>query len=166
MKKIVGVLTAALLASLLSGATAIAAPGSCDTAWGSDLRSVLAGATAEVQQVRAGTDTCWDRVVIDLAGPASGYHVQYVDEVTREGSGAVVPVPGAAKLQINLNNPVPSTFDVNVAVDGYPTLRSVVYAGGFEGLALGVGVRARLPFRVFTLTGPDRIVVDIAHRWS
>ena len=30
------------------------------------------------------------------------------------------------------------------------------------------GVRARLPFRVFTLTGPDsgsRLVIDIAHTW-
>ena len=33
---------------------------------------------------------------------------------------------------------------------------------------IGLGVRARLPFRVFTLTGPgsgSRLVVDVAHRW-
>jgi hypothetical protein len=55
-------------------------------------------------------------------------------------------------------------------VRGYPTLRSVVYGGSFEGYTtFGVGVRARLPFRVFTLDGPgrgSRIVVDVAHRWS
>jgi hypothetical protein len=33
-----------------------------------------------------------------------------------------------------------------------------------EGLTVGVGVRAPLPLRVFTLTGPDRILVDVAHR--
>ncbi|MCA1703043.1 MAG: hypothetical protein LC808_07125, partial [Actinobacteria bacterium] len=54
-------------------------------------------------------------------------------------------------------------------VAGYSTLRDVVYAGCFEGrTSVGVGVRARLPFRVFMLAGPGsggRIVLDIAHRW-
>ena len=55
-------------------------------------------------------------------------------------------------------------------VAGYRTLRDVVYGGTFEGYTtFGVGVRARLPFRVLTLAGPDggsRIVIDVAHRWS
>ena len=55
------------------------------------------------------------------------------------------------------------------AVGGYRTLRDVVYGGCFEGrTTFGVGVRARLPFRVFTLAGPgtrSRIVLDMAHRW-
>ena len=56
------------------------------------------------------------------------------------------------------------------AVAGFPTLRSVVYAGSFEGMTtFGVGTRARLPFRVFALAGPGghgRIVLDVAHRWT
>jgi hypothetical protein len=44
-----------------------------------------------------------------------------------------------------------------------------VGAGSFEGLTtIGLGVRAKLPFRVFTLNGPDghsRLVIDVAHRW-
>lgn len=55
-------------------------------------------------------------------------------------------------------------------VAGYRTLRDVVYGGSLEGhTEFGVGVRARLPFRVFTLAGPDggsRIVIDVAHKWS
>jgi len=54
-------------------------------------------------------------------------------------------------------------------VRGYRTFRQVADAGSFEGeTTIGLGVRARLPFRVFTLTGPgttSRIVVDVAHRW-
>jgi hypothetical protein len=42
-------------------------------------------------------------------------------------------------------------------------------AGSFEGqTTIGLGVRARLPFRVFTLDGPgngSRIVIDVAHHW-
>lgn len=178
MKKIVGLLAAVLLAPLLSSASAFAAPGSCATAWGSDLKTNYtvtsggvvqgAGGAGEALQVRTGTDACWDRVVIDLAGPPGGanYNVAYVDDVTREGSGDVVAVPGAAKLQVSMLNPVTPGFDGPGSVTGYPTLRSVVYASDSEGLALGIGVRAHLPFRVFTLTGPNRVIVDIAHRWT
>jgi hypothetical protein len=45
----------------------------------------------------------------------------------------------------------------------------VASAGSFEGYtSLGLGVRARLPFQVFTLDGPgsgSRLVVDVAHFW-
>jgi hypothetical protein len=54
-------------------------------------------------------------------------------------------------------------------VSGYRTFRQVAYAGSFEGqTTIGVGVRARLPFRVFTLAGPgsnSRLVIDVAHHW-
>ena len=52
---------------------------------------------------------------------------------------------------------------------GYRTFRQVVYAGTFEGYtSVGLGVRARLPFRVLVLDGPgtsSRLVVDVAHHW-
>ena len=52
---------------------------------------------------------------------------------------------------------------------GFRTFRQVSWAGSFEGLtSVGLGVRARLPFRVFVLSGPgsgSRIVVDVAHTW-
>jgi hypothetical protein len=45
----------------------------------------------------------------------------------------------------------------------------VVYANSFEGsTSIGLGVRARLPFRAFTLDGPgsgSRLIVDVAHSW-
>jgi hypothetical protein len=48
----------------------------------------------------------------------------------------------------------------------------VAYAGSFEGsTTLALGVRARLPFRVFTVAGTPnsddtpRLVIDVAHRW-
>ena len=52
---------------------------------------------------------------------------------------------------------------------GYRTFRQVASGGSFEGYTtIGLGVRARLPFRVFTLSGPgsgSRLVIDVAHRW-
>ena len=52
---------------------------------------------------------------------------------------------------------------------GFRTFRDLVFGGTYEGYSsIGLGVRARLPFRVFTLDGPgggSRLVVDVAHRW-
>jgi hypothetical protein len=155
----------------------------CDTtSWGSTVERVDEMGRAPLTTVRTGRHDCFDRVVYSLAGPAAGYYVEYVDQVTQDGSGAVIPVPGDARLLVRLHHPAhddagaptlvpPATAGQPVAdVTGYPTLRSVVYAGSFEGdTVLGVGVRARLPFRVLVLDGPDgggRLVVDVAHSWT
>src|SRR5262249_2306037 len=56
-----------------------------------------------------------------------------------------------------------------VNVTGWRTFRQVADGGSFEGYTtIGLGVRARLPFRVFTLPGPgahSRLVIDVAHHW-
>jgi hypothetical protein len=63
--------------------------------------------------------------------------------------------------------PADARHAVNVA--GFSTFRQVVFDGTFEGQTqIGLGVRARLPFRVFSLAGPgagSRLVIDVAHRW-
>ena len=52
---------------------------------------------------------------------------------------------------------------------GFRTFDDLVYGGTFEGYtSFGLGVRARLPFRVFQLAGPGngtRLVIDVAHQW-
>jgi hypothetical protein len=182
MPRTVRLLLAALLA--VAGAAvavpALATEGYCGLAWGSVAESAPALGSAPLQSVRTGRHGCWDRVVFEVDGPAAGYTVGYVTQVVQDGSGAVLPVPGGARLQVQLNHPAydaagaatyPHRAGTQVAnVAGYSTLRSVVYGGSFEGYTtFGVGTRAHLPFRVFTLDGPggrSRIVVDVAHRWS
>jgi hypothetical protein len=45
-----------------------------------------------------------------------------------------------------------------------PNLRQVKGAGDFEGVvSFGLGLRHKAGFRVFRLTGPTRIVIDVAH---
>jgi hypothetical protein len=106
--------------------------------------------------------------------------VEYVDAVRSPGSGEVVRLRGGAFLQITLQNPahdistgVPTYNPANrnelVNVTGWQTFRQVALVSDFEGYTdLGLGVRARLPFRVFSLAGPgggSRVVIDVAHRW-
>ena len=172
---------AILVAAFAAPAPAAAVTPGCSTAWGSAAESVPALGRAPVTSVRTGAHPCWDRVVVNLPGPAAGYHVQYVDQVVQDGSGAVLPVSGPARLRVLVRHPAyddngaaslrpPVTAGRSLAdVDGYRTLRSVVYGGSFEGdTTIGVGTAARLPFRVFTLDGPgsgSRIVIDVAHVW-
>jgi hypothetical protein len=151
---------------------------SCVTPWGSTSEWVEPLGAAPLTAVRTGRHDCFDRVVFDLAGPAAGYRVEYVDQVFQDGSGAVLSVPGGARLLVNVNHPayddagnptvvpVPAAGQQVADVSGYRTLRSVVYGSSFEGATtFGVGVRARLPFRVSVVDG-SRVVVDVAHRWS
>ncbi|WP_298804711.1 hypothetical protein [uncultured Pseudokineococcus sp.] len=176
----------AALAVLLGAALLVpaAAPASaapyCGIRWGSLPEQVLPSTTGTVSDVRAGRHACFDRLVVDVDGEVDGYWVAYVDQVRRPGSGEVVPLRGGAALQVVPYVPaydardgsatyLPADAGEVVDVTGYRTFRQVALAGSFEGTTdLGLGVRARLPFRVFTLDGPgdgSRLVVDVAHRW-
>jgi hypothetical protein len=156
-------------------APANAATTACRTAWGSLPETSPSVRTSEITDVRTGTHACFDRLVVDLAGRGDGYSVRYVDEVRADGSGNLVPLRGGARLEVVVVEPVTSTdafFLPNgelADVRGYPTFRHLAWAGSFEGqTTLGLGVRARLPFRVALLAGPgggSRVVLDVAHRW-
>ncbi|MBF6211240.1 hypothetical protein IU433_06780 [Nocardia puris] len=151
----------------------------CGLVWGSLDKSVPKHSAATVTGVRAGRHDCFDRLVVDLAGPAPGYHVAYTDAVTKDGSGEPVPLRGGAFLVVTAHAPSydhagratysPADRAELAAVAGYATFRQVAWAGSFEGsTTLGLGVRARLPVRVFTLDGPgagSRVVIDVAHFW-
>ncbi|WP_457965734.1 hypothetical protein M1E17_04490 [Arthrobacter sp. D1-29] len=152
----------------------------CGLVWGSQAESKSAMSAASVTNVRTGQHYCFDRMVVDLNGPVAGYHVRYVDAVRQDGSGHTVPLRGRAFLQVTVTAP---SYDIQTGgatyspanqaeltnVAGYQTFRQVAWAGSFEGSTdIGVGVRARLPFRVLTLDGPgsgSRLVVDVAHFW-
>jgi hypothetical protein len=175
MRRIAGVL---LTIGLIGGASAQAAGAAapfCGQRWGSMPKAVTTGSTGQVVNVRAGRHACFDRLVLDVEGEVRGYFVEYVDLVRQDGSGDVVPVLGGARLQVTATAPASATGGLArrgsqlVDVTGYRTFRQVAWAGSFEGnTTIGVGVRARLPFRVFILDGPggkSRLVVDVAHRW-
>ncbi|MEJ7773016.1 MAG: hypothetical protein WKF51_14025 [Geodermatophilaceae bacterium] len=160
--------------ALLAPSAAQAAP-YCGISWGSLPKEASPGSNALLTDVRVGRHACYDRLVLDMAGDVRGYSVRYVDQVVRDGSGELVPLRGGAKLEVTARSgaaPIDSIFLPNgelADVSGYQTLRHVAWAGSFEGqTTVGLGVRARLPFRVFILDGPgsgSRLVIDVAHRW-
>ena len=186
--RVYGTLAAAALTVGLVPALASAASAApyCGLTWGSTARSAPAFTGAPVTGVRVGRHDCFDRMVVDLAGrPAAGYDVRYIQPPYRaEGSGAPLLVAGGAVLQISVHAPAydgngnstvpwsgtaivirPDQFQAG----GHRTFRDLVWGGSYEGYSsFGLGVRARLPFRVMQLDGPGtgtRLVIDVAHQW-
>jgi hypothetical protein len=176
---VLGVGVPTTIAAAQPAATSATVNPYCGFTWGSLLRQHTATAVAPLTNVRAGRHACFDRLVLDMSGKADGYRVEYVAQVYRDGSGLLVPLRGGARLSIIAIAPAhgddyrptyrPRHPAELVNVSGWRTFRQVSWGGTFEGQStIGLGVRARLPFRVFTLDGPgagSRIVIDVAHRW-
>ena len=100
----------------------------------------------------------------------TGVPVQYVPRVIHDGSGDVVQLRGTRRLRVILRparahtEAAGAALVPNVVNANCPQLLQVRSAGDFEGVVTyGIGVRQLRPFRVFRLTGPTRIVVDIRH---
>ncbi len=180
----VALLALALAAAGLAVPQAAQATSGCRVTWGSLDRTVAGGSgpldPTLVTNVRAGRHACYDRLVFDMHAGTPATSVRYVPAVTGDASGDPVPLRGGAFLHIVLRGVAtppdagvpgyrPADRRELVDVRGWRTLRQVASAEGFEGYdTYGVGVRARLPFRVFTLPGPgcgSRVVVDVAHTW-
>jgi len=189
-RRTTGLVRPLVLALALAGVPAVAvAAASTSTAatcatttahWGSLAKSLNRMSAAPITNVRAGRHTCFDRMVVDLRGKGAGYTVRYVSQVLNQGQGAVIPLRGGAKLDVVIKAP---TYNINtgasiynpansrelVNVTGFSTFRQIASGGSFEGhTTIGLGVRARLPMRVFILDGPgagSRLVVDVAHHW-
>lgn len=162
-----------------------AASAACPTGWGSQAESGTAGTTTTpVRDVRTGRHDCYDRMVVDMPGAggsgsadAAGYTVRYVDRLYQDGSGTHIPVVGGAVLEVRVAAPSydPQTGEPtyparpgqplpDVDPTGYRTFRDARFAASFEGdTQIGLGVRARLPFRVLRLQ--DRLVIDVSHSW-
>jgi hypothetical protein len=148
----------------------------CAVTWGSTPESRSGSGLGTVHNLRAGRHACFDRLVIDMDGrmSTSSYVVRYVDHV-RDDSGAAVPLRGGATIEIAVAGYRFHPEDrANVDVDGFRTFRQVASGSGdSRTTTFGLGVRARLPFRVFVLDGGNnrpredfsRVVVDVAHRW-
>ena len=123
--------------------------------------------------IRTGNNPGFDRIVLDLgpgAAPTPAY--QLVDELIADPSTEIVWLTG--EYFINVTVPYAAAHDDN----GNPTypgpqkfrtrnlanVMAVAVIGDWEAhLTIGLGVRSRTTVNVFTLTAPNRVVIDVAH---
>jgi hypothetical protein len=122
----------------------------------------------QLVDVRVGEHDGFDRVVLELSGTTTpGWGVAWSDEAVAEGSGEVVPLEGDHVLTISASGtamPEPGSFEVPARLGPAGSVAEVQVTGWFEGYTqVFAGVEGdERPFRVFTLTDPPRLVVDIA----
>ena len=121
--------------------------------------------------VRLGRHNGYDRIVLQFSGTGvPGYQVRYEDDPRQEGSGRRVRLDGDAALVITAERTIypddcSRYYDGPRRIEGPgDTVTEVSVGGTFEGYTdvyAGISGAPR-PFRVFTLTGPPRLVVDVA----
>ncbi|WP_410644435.1 hypothetical protein [Amycolatopsis sp. lyj-346] len=129
--------------------------------------------TATMTNIRTGLNAGFDRVVLDLSsGPAPAVSYQLVDELTADASGEVVWLTGEFFINVAATPAAAHDGDGNPTYPGPRKFRTrnlrnvmaVAVTGDFEGqLSVGLGVRSRTAVNVFTLTAPNRVVIDVAH---
>ena len=173
LARISAIALAPLTAVVLSAAPAEAHSSSkprCHGSTGPVVRERDIAAESRLVRVRVGRHRGFDRVVFDFGGSKPSFQsVRYVRRLVQDGSGAPVPVAGRAVLEVVImttghTESGSPTFPTPPSVRGFKALRQIAFAGDFEGnVTFGVGVRHRAGFRVFELSGPDRLVVDVAH---
>lgn len=129
--------------------------------------------TAQLTDVTVGAHEGYDRVVFTFDGELPGYDIGYVDgPVTQDGSGDPVEVGGTNAISVRMSpasgalltgENVEMTYTGPDRVEGPgQSVVDVVRAGDFEAqLTWAIGVDGEQPFKVSTLTGPTRIVVDV-----
>lgn len=119
-----------------------------------------------VSAVSVGRHAGFDRVVFRATGGLPPWQVRYVPSVSQDGSGAPVPLLGAADVLVVLQGTSWTTTPSAqpTLTPGFPGLRQVRGAGEFEAtLSYGIGQATKAGIRVFALTAPDRLVVDVRH---
>lgn len=126
---------------------------------------------ATLADVRSGRHDGFDRVVWTFEEGLPEWRLEYVDRPVRAcGSGAVVPLPGDAWLEVKFE-PARAHDDqgrLTAAAPGAtPALdrvREVARTCDFEAMVVHVlAVESPEAFRVIELDGPPRVVVDVRH---
>lgn len=135
-----------------------------------DTGQASAGARGTITDVRVGHHDGFDRVVFEFHGTGTpGWTVRYVPAATAQGSGQPIHVAGNAILSVALTG-VGYPADTGIqeyrhgTVPGADTdvVTEAYFNGTFEGISQAfVGTTAQRPFRVYLLTDPARVVLDV-----
>jgi hypothetical protein len=131
--------------------------------------SAGSGGQIELFGATAGCHPTFDRFVIRARSATPSYDVRYVNSIVGDGSGLVVPLLGTKRIRVVIRDARGHTRGGRNLLPSVITplcshLRQIKTAGDFEGVVtFGLGLRRKTGFRVFRLTSPTRIVVDVEH---
>jgi len=138
-----------------------------------DTAEASVGAFLSPVNLRFGVHDGFDRVVIDLVGEGTpGWLGEYVEDPTQQAAGEPVYLLGEDYLLILVRGVVYPTEDGAQPFEGprriTPATAGVIeevrYGSVFEGqVEIWIGLTSDEPFRVFGLTDPTRVVIDVQH---
>lgn len=150
-------------------------PGDAEHPWGTESseREFLSTVSGqEITGVRIGSHECFDRVVLDLTGddPGLGWYASFQAEAIHDPSGDPIEMEGDAFLDLAIR-PIDWVEDSEEryhgdGVSGEDTelVTEVRFGGLFEGYQqVIIGLRSQTAYRVFALSDPARIVIDVKH---
>jgi hypothetical protein len=128
-----------------------------------------AQSTPVLVDVRAGSHQGFDRVVFEFDGAVPEHTVSYVDQLVEDGSGNPVSLSGSADLEVVFQGANAHEEDGSPTISprrfspNLPAVKEIAQIGDFEAVvSYGIGVDQRRPIKVFTLSEPSRLVVDVS----
>jgi hypothetical protein len=127
------------------------------------------GGQAELFGAATACHATFDRFVIRARLATPGYDVRYVKRIVADPSGRSVALSGARRIRVVIRRARGLTRGGTSVLPAVMTplcsnVRQIKAVGDFEGVvSFGIGLRRMTGFRVFRLTAPTRIVVDVEH---
>jgi hypothetical protein len=135
-----------------------------------DTGDASTGAYGNITDVRVAHHDDFDRVVFEFHGTGTpGWIVEYVPQAFAQGSGEPIELAGTAVLSITITG---VGYPTETGIEEFrrgpvePADAHVVTGAFFDGTFEGttqafVGTSAQQPFRVYLLTDPARIVLEV-----
>jgi hypothetical protein len=123
-------------------------------------------AVVSITDTRVGTHAGYDRIVFEFAGTERPRLTVDVASppFDQDASGLPVKVAGSVFLKLRLYDAsgYPTYTGPDSFSPGYPNLIALVNTGDYEGYVTWIaGLNGPACYRIATLTGPTRIVVDV-----
>src|SRR6202165_1080821 len=123
------------------------------------------GASSQLKTIRTAPHDGYDRIVFEFSGQIPSYDLSRQDSATfvRDARGQPVTLDGSVGIKLVFRN---TDATSGVPADARPALTSVkeiAQIGNFERvLSYGIGLASSQCVRVLELSGPARLVVDVA----
>lgn len=127
----------------------------------------ISSVTGTITSIRVAHHDGYDRLVIgfatSLAVPQYELHRQATSTFARDASGQQVTLDGSAGIRTVLRGSDTTAGLPSDLKPQLPEIREVANIGNFERVvSYGVGLTDQACFRAFELSGPSRLVIDVA----
>jgi hypothetical protein len=123
------------------------------------------GASSQLKTVRTAPHPGYDRIVFEFTGQIPSYDLSRQDSAAfvRDASGQPVLLDGSVGIKLVLRNTDAASSATTDTKPALTSIREIAQIGNFERvLSYGIGISSSQCVRVLELSGPSRLVVDVA----